>query len=181
MISISQTSPWSTRTCWRRAGRSTPTSRLLRATNSSLAALTSATSTSRSSRITTLGALIASTHWERPDADSCSLSFTVPVVYDSKENKIVNNESSEIIRFLNTAFNESLPAGEKRELDLYPEEYRKEIDELNEWVYATVNNGVYRAGFATTQQAYEAAVVREVNSFCRTFVDTPSYSVDSPV
>ncbi|PCH35131.1 hypothetical protein WOLCODRAFT_139753 [Wolfiporia cocos MD-104 SS10] len=84
--------------------------------------------------------------------------FSVPVLWDKKTHTIVNNESSEIIRILNSAFNEFLPA-EKAALDFYPEKLRQEIDEINEWVYDTVNNGVYRAGFATTQQAYEAAVL----------------------
>ncbi|WRT63620.1 uncharacterized protein IL334_000543 [Kwoniella shivajii] len=82
---------------------------------------------------------------------------TVPVIWDKKTNSLVNNESSEIIRFLNTAFNNEIK-GEKKELDLYPENLRKEIDELNEWVYNDINNGVYKSGFATTQEAYEKAV-----------------------
>lgn len=86
-----------------------------------------------------------------------SARFTVPVVWDKKENTIVNNESSEIIRFFNTAFNKELPA-DKAKLDLYPEDLKKEIDELNEWVYNDINNGVYKSGFASTQEAYEAAV-----------------------
>lgn len=84
--------------------------------------------------------------------------YTVPVIYDTKLGEIVNNESSEIIRFLNTGFN-SLLSGEKKDLDLYPEHLKKEIDELNEWVYNLVNNGVYKSGFATTQEAYEKNVV----------------------
>lgn len=84
--------------------------------------------------------------------------FTVPVLWDKKTNTIVNNESSEIIRMFNTAFNGELPA-DKAALDLYPEKLRSSIDELNEWIYDTVNNGVYKAGFASTQSAYEAAVV----------------------
>lgn len=86
-----------------------------------------------------------------------SARFTVPVVWDKKENTIVNNESSEIIRFFNTAFNGELPA-DKAKLDLYPEDLKKEIDELNDWVYNDINNGVYKSGFASTQDAYEAAV-----------------------
>ncbi|KIR55132.1 glutathione S-transferase [Cryptococcus gattii Ru294] len=85
--------------------------------------------------------------------------FTVPVVWDKVEGTIVNNESSEVIRFLNSAFNELLPEGKNKDLDLYPEELRKEIDELNEWVYHDINNGVYKTGFATTQEAYEKAVI----------------------
>ena len=83
--------------------------------------------------------------------------YTVPVVWDKKNQTIVNNESSEIIRFFNTAFNDQL-SGEQAKLDLYPEHLRKEIDELNEWVYNDVNNGVYKSGFATSQAAYEKAV-----------------------
>ncbi|CAL1699002.1 unnamed protein product [Somion occarium] len=83
--------------------------------------------------------------------------FTVPVLWDKKTETIVNNESSEIIRIFNTAFNGIL-SKDKGSLDLYPTDLRAQIDELNEWVYETVNNGVYRAGFAASQQAYEAAV-----------------------
>ena len=57
----------------------------------------------------------------------------------------------------NSAFNELLPA-DKAAVDLYPEELRAEIDEVNDWVYNDINNGVYKTGFATTQEAYEAAV-----------------------
>ncbi|KAI0355843.1 glutathione S-transferase [Trametes cingulata] len=84
--------------------------------------------------------------------------FTVPVLWDKKTETIVNNESSEIIRIFNTAFNALLPE-DKAALDLYPAAHRKEIDEINDWVYDTVNNGVYKAGFATAQHAYEAAVI----------------------
>ncbi|MEE4200753.1 glutathione S-transferase family protein [Erythrobacter sp.] len=79
---------------------------------------------------------------------------TVPVLWDKKERRIVNNESSEIIRIFNTAFTD-LGA---RDIDLYPETLRDEIDEVNERVYENVNNGVYKSGFATTQEAYEDAV-----------------------
>ncbi|OCF40093.1 glutathione S-transferase Gst3 [Kwoniella heveanensis CBS 569] len=91
----------------------------------------------------------------QPDYDA---RFTVPVVWDKQTNSLVNNESSEIVRFLNTAFNELIEDKSAKELDLYPEELRKEIDELNEWVYNDINNGVYKSGFATTQKAYEDAV-----------------------
>ncbi|KAI8988949.1 glutathione S-transferase [Pilobolus umbonatus] len=80
--------------------------------------------------------------------------FTVPVLWDKKHQTIVNNESSEIIRMFNTAFNKFLPK-EQAALNYYPESLRGEIDEINEWVYDTINNGVYKSGFATTQQAYE--------------------------
>ncbi|KAI8142310.1 glutathione S-transferase [Fennellomyces sp. T-0311] len=80
--------------------------------------------------------------------------FTVPVLWDKKLGTIVNNESSEIIRMFNTAFNSLLPE-DKQKVNYYPENLRSQIDELNEWVYDTINNGVYKSGFATTQQAYE--------------------------
>ncbi|MFM9859841.1 glutathione S-transferase family protein [Pseudoxanthobacter sp. M-2] len=79
---------------------------------------------------------------------------TVPVLWDRERGTIVNNESSEIIRMFNTAF-DGLGA---KPGDYYPEALRPEIDEINARVYATLNNGVYRSGFATTQEAYEEAV-----------------------
>lgn len=78
---------------------------------------------------------------------------TVPVLWDKETGRIVNNESAEIVRMLNSAWDEWGDAG----VDLYPDALRDEIDAINERVYATVNNGVYRAGFATTQGAYEHA------------------------
>jgi glutathionyl-hydroquinone reductase len=78
-------------------------------------------------------------------------------LWDKKTNTIVNNESSEIIRMFYTAFDSLLPS-DKAGLDLYPEAHRKEIDEMNEWVYDKINNGVYKSGFATSQAAYEANV-----------------------
>ena len=80
---------------------------------------------------------------------------TVPVLWDKKTNTIVSNESSEIIRMLNSAFD---GVGAKP-CDYYPEALRTEIDKINERVYSNVNNGVYKSGFATTQEAYEEAVV----------------------
>ena len=78
---------------------------------------------------------------------------SVPVLWDKKRRTIVNNESSEIIRMLNSAF-EAFTAVHT---DYYPEALRDEIDRINDLVYPTVNNGVYRAGFATSQEAYEEA------------------------
>jgi glutathionyl-hydroquinone reductase len=78
---------------------------------------------------------------------------SVPVLWDKKRRTIVNNESSEIIRMLNSAFD----AFTNVRTDYYPVELRPEIDRVNEIVYPNVNNGVYRAGFATSQQAYEEA------------------------
>ncbi|KAG9047942.1 S-glutathionyl-(chloro)hydroquinone reductase [Tulasnella sp. UAMH 9824] len=83
--------------------------------------------------------------------------FTVPMLWDKKAETIVNNESAEIIRMFNTAFNDQLPE-DKAAIDIYPKDLQAEIDSTNEWVYDTVNNGVYKSGFATTQAAYEAAV-----------------------
>ena len=80
---------------------------------------------------------------------------TVPVLWDKETGTIVNNESSEIIRMFNTAFDGvGALAG-----DYYPEALRNEIDALNDRIYNTVNNGVYKAGFATTQEAYEDSVL----------------------
>jgi putative glutathione S-transferase len=86
----------------------------------------------------------------RPDYSG---RVTVPVLWDRETGTIVNNESSEIIRMFNRAF-DGVGAAEG---DYYPRELRQEIDALNARIYATVNNGVYRAGFATTQTAYEEA------------------------
>ncbi len=79
---------------------------------------------------------------------------TVPILWDREQKTIVSNESSEIIRMFNSAFNR-LTGNEN---DYYPAALRPQIEEINAIVYETVNNGVYRAGFATTQDAYEAAV-----------------------
>ncbi len=78
---------------------------------------------------------------------------TVPVLWDKQQNRIVNNESAEIIRMFNSAFDDLTG----NDLDFYPAPLRAEIDALNERIYPAVNNGVYRAGFATSQQAYEEA------------------------
>ncbi len=75
---------------------------------------------------------------------------TVPVLWDRQQNKMVSNESSEIIRMFNSAFDRL--TGSKD--DFYPEQLRSEVDSLNERIYNAVNNGVYKAGFATTQEAY---------------------------
>ncbi|MEO1331090.1 MAG: glutathione S-transferase family protein [Pseudomonadota bacterium] len=80
---------------------------------------------------------------------------TVPVLFDKRTKQIVSNESAEIIRMLNSAFDAvgATPG------DYYPEDLRAEIDAVNARVYDTLNNGVYKSGFATTQEAYEEAVV----------------------
>lgn len=79
---------------------------------------------------------------------------TVPVLYDLKQDKIVNNESSEILRMLNSAFDEEGAGG----TDYYPADMQPEINRINEIVYANINNGVYKAGFATEQTVYEEEV-----------------------
>lgn len=79
---------------------------------------------------------------------------TVPVLWDKQRGTIVNNESSELIRMLNSAFDHlGATAG-----DYYPEPLRDDIDRINDFVYTHINNGVYKAGFATSQSAYEKAV-----------------------
>jgi putative glutathione S-transferase len=121
--------------------------------------------------------LFLATSWSR---------FTVPVLWDNKLNTIVNNESSEIIRIFNSAFNHLLPA-DKAAVDIYPEAHRQEIDSINEWVYETINSasefllsifglgltnlrtadGVYKAGFTTSQSVYENAVYSMFKSLDR--------------
>ena len=78
---------------------------------------------------------------------------TVPVLWDKQEQTIVSNESADIIRMFNSAFNELTG----NTLDFYPQELREEIDAINAVVYDNVNNGVYKSGFATSQSAYEEA------------------------
>jgi putative glutathione S-transferase len=85
-----------------------------------------------------------------PDFDGL---VTVPVLWDKERQTLVNNESSEIIRMLNSSFD----AFAKSPLDFYPESLRNEIDDINAMVYENVNNGVYRCGFATSQSVYDKA------------------------
>ncbi len=84
---------------------------------------------------------------------------TVPVLWDKKQGRMVNNESADIIRMLNSAFDAFGDAS----VNFYPVELRAEIDTLNERIYEGLNNGVYRAGFAVTQEAYEEAVTAVFN------------------
>ncbi|KAJ1978941.1 S-glutathionyl-(chloro)hydroquinone reductase [Dimargaris cristalligena] len=110
--------------------------------------------------------------------------FTVPILWDSKTEQVVNNESSEIIRMFNSAFDDLLspsnagaavrgahttdPAYQLGQaLDLYPEAQRAAIDEINEWVYDTVNNGVYKTGFTLKQDVYEHHCQRVFGSLDR--------------
>ena len=80
---------------------------------------------------------------------------TVPILWDKERNTIVSNESAEIIRMFNSAFNDITG----NTADYWPEEMRDDIEEVNDRIYNTVNNGVYKAGFATSQDAYEAGVI----------------------
>ena len=89
-----------------------------------------------------------------PDYDD---RISVPVLWDKQTGTIVNNESAEIIRMFGSAFDDL--AGNP-DLDLYPEPLRDEIDALGKWVYSEFNNGVYRTGFARSQQAYDDAFDR---------------------
>jgi putative glutathione S-transferase len=86
--------------------------------------------------------------------EKVSTTVTVPVLWDKKLNTIVNNESSEIIRMMNSEFNHLTG----NEADYYPKELQSEIDEWNEKIYECVNNGVYKTGFAKTQEAYDRSV-----------------------
>ena len=80
----------------------------------------------------------------------------MPVLWDKAQDSIVSNESAEIIRMFNSAF-DGLTGNTD---DYWPEDLRSEIEEVNARIYDTVNNGVYKSGFATTQAAYDVAVVR---------------------
>ena len=84
-----------------------------------------------------------------------SQRVTVPVLWDKERSVIVNNESAEIMRMLETQFDH---LAQHPEQDLYPPALADQIDSLNDWIYPLINNGVYRAGFATAQAAYEEAV-----------------------
>ncbi|KAF2645587.1 glutathione S-transferase Gst3 [Massarina eburnea CBS 473.64] len=92
--------------------------------------------------------------------------FTVPTLYDKKKNVIVSNESSEIIRMFYYAFDDLVEEKYKK-LDLFPESLRKDIEDMNDWVYNDINNGVYKSGFATTEEAYTKAVTTLFSSLDR--------------
>lgn len=86
--------------------------------------------------------------------------YTVPVLWDKQKKTIVSNESADIVRMLNVAFEGIVPS----KIDLYPQEHRAEIDAINEWVYNDINNGVYKCGFCSTQAAYDEAVTNLFNA-----------------
>ena len=90
-----------------------------------------------------------------PEGGPKASVYSVPVVFDTKTKTIVSNESSEIIRFMNTAFN---AFAKFPDYDAYPEALRAGIDAMNERTYNSINNGVYRCGFAKSQEAYDGAV-----------------------
>ena len=94
---------------------------------------------------------------------------TIPILWDKKERTIVSNESSEIIRMLNSAFDGVGANGN----DYYPKELRSEIDEWNALIYPNVNNGVYRAGFATTLAPESAISGHMLDGLCAVPVDDP--------
>ena len=85
-----------------------------------------------------------------------STKATVPILWDKKTRSVVNNESSEIIRIMNSAFNNIT----KNYDDYYPHNLKNEIDDINKIIYENVNNGVYKSGFSTTQASYEDAVIK---------------------
>ena len=102
---------------------------------------------------------------------------TVPILWDKERKTIVSNESSEIIRMFNSAFDD---VGAKQG-DYYPKSRRHQIDELNDLIYPSVNNGVYQAGFATTEKAYEEAVddVFKALDFLENHLESRRYLVGS--
>ena len=93
--------------------------------------------------------------------------FTVPTLYDKKNKTIVSNESAEIIRMFYTAFDDLIDQKYK-DVVLFPEHLQKDIEAVNDWTYNDINNGVYKSGFATSQEAYEKAVTTLFKSLDRT-------------
>jgi len=92
--------------------------------------------------------------------------FTVPTLYDKKTKRIVSNESAEIIRMMYTAFDDLID-DEFKAVKLFPEDLQQRIEEMNAWVYDDINNGVYKSGFATTEEAYTKAVTTLFKSLDR--------------
>jgi glutathionyl-hydroquinone reductase len=105
---------------------------------------------------------------------------TVPVLWDKESHAIVNNSDDDLMRIFNSEFD----AFTDSQLDLYPQKHRSEIDRLNDLIYETVNNGVYRAGFATSQKAYERAVYplfETLDQLDSRLADRPYLFGDSPL
>ncbi|PCG99758.1 Omega family [Penicillium occitanis (nom. inval.)] len=92
--------------------------------------------------------------------------YSVPILWDKKTETIVNNESAEIVQMFNSAFN-SLVDDKYMTVDLYPSQSKEDIDAFNTWIYNDINNGVYKAGIARTQDAYDAAVTSLFKSLDR--------------
>lgn len=91
-----------------------------------------------------------------------SLYLIWQVLWDKKLKTIVSNESAEIIRMFNTEFND---IAENADLDLYPSHMQALIDEVNEWIYDTINNGVYKCGFAKKQGPYDEVTISTTTDF----------------
>jgi putative glutathione S-transferase len=115
---------------------------------------------------------------------SYNARYTVPVLWDKVHETIVSNESSEIIRMFYSAFDSLLPIefreSSKPNGGLLPPSLLPQIDEMNTWVYATINNGVYKAGLATTQSAYEDSVRALFASLDRIESHLEKYSSEGP-
>jgi len=90
--------------------------------------------------------------------------YTVPILFDTKKDTIVNNESSDIIQMFNNRFNEF---AKNPSLDLAPSALKGKMQEVDDWIYPTINDGVYRCGFATSQPAYDQAITELTESFDR--------------
>lgn len=109
--------------------------------------------------------IVDNAHFLRDLYEKCNAppntKFSVPVLWCKKTHAIVNNESSEIIRMFNSEFN---ALAKHPEIDLYPEKLHNEIEELNTWVYSTINDGVYKCGFAQDQASYDANIGPLYNS-----------------
>lgn len=90
--------------------------------------------------------------------------YTVPILWDTKKNTIVSNESSDIIQMLNNQFN---AFSKHPNLDLAPSDLKDEMEKVDSWIYPTINNGVYRCGFATSQAAYDNAITELTESIDR--------------
>eukprot|EP00244_Chara_vulgaris_P004637 TRINITY_DN19242_c0_g1_i1.p1 TRINITY_DN19242_c0_g1~~TRINITY_DN19242_c0_g1_i1.p1 ORF type:complete len:343 (-),score=49.05 TRINITY_DN19242_c0_g1_i1:161-1189(-) len=103
--------------------------------------------------------------YDLADADYSLGKFSVPVLWDKERKTIVNNESSEIIKMFNSEFDKL--SAKHADRDLMPPHLKASIDEINEWVYSDINNGVYRCGFATKQTPYEEAFEKLFNALDR--------------